>query len=50
MSTLEEMTYMLRPTWMFMDSMIGPINVHSTYKLKIVSKALLKNTHLSMFF
>ena len=32
---------MLRPTWMFMDtldSMIAPINVHSNNKLKIIHK------------
>ena len=31
-------SYMLKPTWMFMDRMITPINVHSSYKRNIVYK------------
>ena len=41
---------MLRPTWMFMDKMIAPINVHITYKLKIVYKTWQQKHSDKLFF
>ena len=40
---------MLRPTCMFMDRMIAPINVHSSYELKIVYKNMTAENFIRTF-
>ena len=43
--------YMLRNTWMFMDSMIAPINVHSSHELKKMGYyCLLRSYKKRIFF